>query len=429
MKVPASIEALLSGPQYKWVVIGLLFFAGFLNLEDRVVIFSVLPLIRKELHLSDLQLGALMSTFLWVYAACSPFAGYAGDRLPRRRVVIACLFLWSLVTIWAGLVTTGGQLMATRVVLAVAQAFYVPASMAILADCHDESTRGRAVAILASGMTLGPILGGGAAGWIGDHYGWRPSVIILGVLGILLSAVFLLLLKNVEVGSSDRGKRAPSAPAAGFADTMRVLLSIPSYVSIIIALGVFSLATWMLVTWLPVFLHDSFGMSLAQSGLFGNFSISGPTLIGLLLGGVISDRLGRESPRNRLILMLGCYSLAMPWPVLFRYADGALLVLASAFMFKLFRALAEVNSYPLIYALVPPEKRSTAMGVSNSLNTIFGGAGALVIGYFRESFGFQSLFGLVPLLIAVAVAGLLMTLAVFLRRDLGRVSNVPGVAA
>lgn len=128
-------------PDYKWIVIGLLFFAGFLNLEDRVVIFSVLPLIKRDLAMTDFQVGALITVFLWVYAFCSPVAGYFGDRLPRRRVVVGCVFLWSTVTVIAGFVQSADQLTATRILLGITQAFYLPASLAVLADCHDRKTR------------------------------------------------------------------------------------------------------------------------------------------------------------------------------------------------------------------------------------------------------------------------------------------------
>src|SRR5262245_46326534 len=115
---------------YKWVVVGLLFFGGFLNLEDRVVIFSVMPLIRKELftglteHGQDVFIGALQSAFLWTYALFSPFAGYFGDRMSRKLVIVTCLGLWSLVTVAAGMVTSKEQLMAMRVLLAITEAFY-----------------------------------------------------------------------------------------------------------------------------------------------------------------------------------------------------------------------------------------------------------------------------------------------------------------
>src|SRR6476660_3176093 len=105
------VDRLSRRPNYKWVVVGLLFFGGFLNLEDRVVIFSVMPLIRAALlegetqQAQDVFIGALGTVFLWTYALCSPFAGYFGDRMSRKRVIITCLGLWSVVTVAAGMVT------------------------------------------------------------------------------------------------------------------------------------------------------------------------------------------------------------------------------------------------------------------------------------------------------------------------------------
>ncbi len=149
------IDRLAARPSYKWVVVGLLFFAGFLNLEDRVVIFSVMPLIRKDLALSDIQIGILMTAFLWTYAFFSPFAGYVADRVSRTRVIVGCLAMWSLVTIAAGFVTSANQMIGARVLLAVTEAFYIPASLAIVADYHTAKTRAKAVGILIFGMALG----------------------------------------------------------------------------------------------------------------------------------------------------------------------------------------------------------------------------------------------------------------------------------
>jgi predicted MFS family arabinose efflux permease len=73
MTISERSKQVLCGPHYKWILLGLLFVSGFLNLEDRVVIFSIIPLMRRELHLTDMQTGALMTTFLWTYAAVSPF--------------------------------------------------------------------------------------------------------------------------------------------------------------------------------------------------------------------------------------------------------------------------------------------------------------------------------------------------------------------
>lgn len=413
---------LAADPNYKWVVVGLLFFAGFLNLEDRVVIFSVMPLIRSELHLTDLFVGALMSAFLWTYALTSPFAGYFGDRLSRKRVVVGCLCLWSLVTIAAGLVTSPAQLMTTRVLLAVTEAFYIPASLAIIADYHTSVTRAKAVATLVIGMNLGPIVGGAGAGWIGDHYGWRPTLVILGLAGVVLATLLGALLRDVPVGASD-GTIVPAERRASLGEALREILRTPSVLVIMLSVGIFSLGAWMLITWLPIFLFESFKMTLMQSGFFGNMAITGPVLIGALLGGMLSDYVGARQPKRRMLLLLSFYALAIPWPLMFHAAGGPAAVLASAFLFQWCRALGELNSHPLIFDLVSPDKRSTAVGLSNCVNSILGGAGALLVGQYRASLGFQTVFGLVPILIAIAVAALLVSYYRFLERDLERVTS------
>lgn len=417
-------DQLARRPGYKWVVVGLLFFSGFLNLEDRVVIFSVMPLVRQELQLSDLFVGALMSVFLWTYALCSPLAGYFGDRWSRRRVIVGCLILWSVVTVAAGLATSPAQLMATRVLLAVTEAFYLPAALALVADYHSSATRAKAVATLVIGMNLGPVVGGAGAGWIGDHYGWRPTLIALGGAGVLLAAMQALFLRDIAVGASDLSAATPQPPArAGLRETVWEILRTPSVVAIMIAVAIFSLGAWMLITWLPLFLYETFKLNLTQSGFFGNLAITGPVFLGALGGGLLSDHLGAKHPRRRLALLLGFYVLAIPWPILFSVATGPAMVLSSVFLFQLCRALGELNSHPLIFELVAPEKRSTAVGMSNCLNSLFGGVGALAVGRYRESLGFQTVFGLVPIIIALVAGGLLLAYLKTLGPDLARAAR------
>jgi predicted MFS family arabinose efflux permease len=417
-------DALAQRPGYKWVVVGLLFFSGFLNLEDRVVIFSVMPLIRKELMLSDMFVGALMTVFLWTYALCSPLAGYFGDRLSRQKVIVACLVLWSLVTVAAGLAASPAQLMTTRVLLAVTEAFYIPAALALVADYHTAATRAKAVATLIIGMNLGPIVGGAGAGWIGDHYGWRPTLIVLGGAGLVLATLQALFLRDIPVGASDGvgGSVAPRARVS-LGATIAEILRTPSVIAIMAAVAIFSLGAWMLITWLPLFLYESYKMNLTQSGFFGNLAVTGPVFLGALGGGLLSDYVGAKQPKRRMALLLGFYVLAIPWPIMFSVATGPAMVLASAFLFQLCRAFGELNSHPLIFELVSPEKRSTAVGISNCLNSLCGGVGALVVGQYRESLGFQTVFGLVPIIIALVSGGLLLAYLKFLGADLARAAS------
>lgn len=425
-RVTRVLDRISLSPNYKWVVVGLLFFGGFLNLEDRVVIFSVMPKIRNELLSDETQqatnrfIGALQAAFLWTYALCSPFAGYFGDRLSRKLVIVTCLGLWSAVTVAGGMVTSKEQLMFIRILLAVTEAFYIPASLAIVADYHPPATRGKAVATLVIGMSLGPILGGAAAGWIGDNYGWRPVMYVLGGVGLLLAAVLTTFLRDAPVGASDQGAGLPPPRRAGLAETVAEIVRTPSVVTIMLGVGVFSFGGWMLITWLPLFLVDEFEMDLTQSGFFGNLAVTGPLLVGSLFGGVFSDYVGANQPKRRMLLLLGFYALTIPWPLTFSVASTAEMVLTSAFLFQLCRMLGELNSHPLIFDLVSPEKRSTAVGFSNCVNTFLGGVGAQIVGEYKATLGFQTVFGLVPILIAMSVGALLLAYFLTLDKDLKR---------
>jgi predicted MFS family arabinose efflux permease len=415
----------------KWLAVGLLFLAGFLNTEDRIVIFSILPLMERELQLTSVQIGLLMSAFLWVYAACSPLAGYLGDRWPRRRVLTGCLFAWSAITIVSGLVTTAGQLLAVRALLGVAQAFYIPASYAILADYHSPATRGTAAAILHVGLGLGPVIGGSLAGAMGTHYGWRPTLFLLGAAGLLLAMSMRAMLRDVKVGaveSCGAGPR-PAARTQPFWPTLTAILPVHTFLTLLVASGIAAIAIWMLTTWLPLFLYEQFQMDLTSSAFLGNLVLSVPGIPGFLLGGYLSDALGRKHPKNRMLLMIVFYAAAIPWPLVFRGGTGVTVILAGAALFLLFRSLAEANWHPVMYEIIPPEQRSTATGIANAGNCLMGGVGALVGGVFKESLGLQRVFGVASAFLAVSVILLYWAYARCLDSDLARRIKTPAQEA
>ena len=92
-----------SGPaatrHYKWWVVAMLWLISFFNYADRQAIFSVFPLIEREMHLTPVQLGLLGSAFAWIYGLCAPFAGLIDDRVKRKTAILGGLQAWSLICI------------------------------------------------------------------------------------------------------------------------------------------------------------------------------------------------------------------------------------------------------------------------------------------------------------------------------------------
>src|SRR3954470_533284 len=181
---------------YKWTVVALLWLVCFFNYADRQAIYSVFPLLKTELGLSDIQLGVVGASFMWVYAAAAPMAGIAGDRFARKTVIVCGLICWSLITVATAFSTQYSHLVVCRALEGLGEAFYFPASMSLLSDYHGAATRSRAMAIHQSSVYAGTIAGGTAAGMMGEALGWRSSFYLFGALGALLGVVLIACLRE-----------------------------------------------------------------------------------------------------------------------------------------------------------------------------------------------------------------------------------------
>jgi MFS family permease len=95
------------GSKYKWAVVAMLWLVCLFNYADRQAIFSVFPLLKREMGLSDVQLGIVGASFMWVYALGGPLAGLIGDRFNRKRLILGGLIFWSLITIATALSACG----------------------------------------------------------------------------------------------------------------------------------------------------------------------------------------------------------------------------------------------------------------------------------------------------------------------------------
>src|ERR1044072_6635955 len=181
---------------YKWVVVAMLWFVCFFNYADRQAIFSVFPLLKSEMGLSDVHLGIVGSSFMWVYAGVGPIAGLVGDRLRRKTLIIGGLMFWSLITIATALSTNYTHLVIFRALEGFGEAFYFPASMSLLSEYHGTGTRSRAMAMHQASVYAGTLAGVSLEGVIGLYYGWRSSFYLFGTLGVLYGFFLLLFLRE-----------------------------------------------------------------------------------------------------------------------------------------------------------------------------------------------------------------------------------------
>ena len=414
--------------EYRWRLVVGLFFVAALNYGDRTSVSAVFPLLRQDLKLSDVALGGLGTAFLWAYALGSPFAGMVADRWPRGRVLLVSLAAWSAVMLLTGLAAEYWQLVGTRMLLGVAECFYLPAATAMLADYHATSTRATAMGIHSAGLSLGLICGGVVAGYLGDHYGWRPGFFVLGLSGLILAALTsrLFLKPEVRAVAADLPVRTVPRPASQIPRDLRLLAGIPSF-WIIAGKAMFSaIGIWIFLNWLPLYFRETFNMSLAGAGFSGTFTLQAAAIAGILLGGLVSDRLAIRDRRYRMLFQSLCYFVATPCVFPFLFTPGIYFISASVFCFSLFRSCGQSNENPLLCDVVPPPLRSTAIGVSNLLNSLAGGLGVLLAGVFRSQMSLAGIFAASSVFMLCAAILPLVGYFLFLARDLERRDTILG---
>src|SRR5438309_906104 len=188
---------------YKWLVVGMLWLISFFNYADRQAIFSVFPLLEREMHLTPVQLGLLGSSFAWVYGLSAPLAGNIIDRIRRKTAILGGLHAWSAICVATALSRNFSHLLFFRAAEGLGETFYFPASMSMISDYHGKATRSRAMGIHQSSVYIGTIVGGFFAGFIGQRYGWRWSFVVFGALGVALGWVLHRFLKEPARGAAD----------------------------------------------------------------------------------------------------------------------------------------------------------------------------------------------------------------------------------
>ena len=273
---PAAVD---SRSAYRWLVVAMLWCVCLFNYADRQAIYSVFPLLKSEMGLSDIQLGIVGGSFMWVYAAALPFAGIIGDTFSRKTLILGGLIFWSLITLATALSRNFWALVIFRGLEGLGEAFYFPASMSLISDYHSPRTRSRAMSFHQSSVYVGTIAGGTAAGFLAQRYGWRSGFYMFGTLGILLGFVLLFTLKEPQRGQSEQIEVPPEKEPI-----FKAIFSILSTPMVLILILVFTGANFVaaiFLTWMPSYLNRTFSMSLSMAGLNATFWLQIASILGV----------------------------------------------------------------------------------------------------------------------------------------------------
>ncbi len=427
--------ALSNLSHYRWHVVGMLWAISFFNYADRQAIFSVLPLIQKQMGLTTVELGLLGSAFAWVYGLGGQFAGVIVDRVRRKTAILGGLFAWSIICMATAAFSSFKSLFVLRALEGLGETFYYPASMSLLSDYHGKATRSKAIGLHQTSVYVGTIAGGFFAGLIGQVYGWRWSFVVFGGLGVVLGFILNKFLHEPKRGAAefaDQGLNPDDAhlPALSVPDFLKVVWRTPT---VLLLMGAFLCANFVavvLLSWMPSFLYKEFNMNLAMAGLTATLYVQLASMVGSISGGWLADFWRTRSPRGRILVQAIGVLGGAPFVALCGLTHSLPMLIFALTAWGLFKGLYDANIFASVFDVVQPEARGSAAGFMNSVGWLGGGGSApLVIGLIAESRGIGAGIAMASVVYLAAGALLLIAAFGFVTKDAGRMRQTIQVAA
>jgi len=366
---------------YAWLVVGILWFVSMLNYLDRLLIASMRTPIKADIPMTDAEFGLLTSAFLIIYAILSPLGGYLADRFSRKWVIFTSLLLWSIITLITGFVQNYTQLITTRAIMGISEAFYMPAAVALVMDYHKGSTRSKASGILMTGLYAGMALGG-LGGYIATIWDWRLGYHLFGGIGIFYAVVVFFTLKDAPKDETEI--KTESKNEFNFIEILKSLFSSSGYLLILLYGLLVSVCFWLIYAWLPTFFEEGFKLTTGEAGVSGTFYIQIASLIGVLVGGYFADKWAAKSGKGRIYITAITFIIGGPFLYLMAATDLYWIAILGIIIFGLSKGNHDANFMPIITQVVNKKYQATGYGIMSFFGVMSGAIMIWVGGYLKD---------------------------------------------
>lgn len=397
--------------------LGFLTLVSAFNYLDRSLLGLALPAIKTEMHVSDTALGLVSGlAFLLFYSILGVPIAWAADRYNRRNIIAIGFAFWSLMTMVTGWVTNIWQLAIARFLMGAGEACGIAPSNSIISDLFRAERRPLAFSIFGTAVSISSILFIPIMGWVGHVYGWRAMFVVAGLPGILLAAIFFLTVKEPTRGASE-ARRMERVARESFRASLAFLARQRAYICIVVGATLMGLNVFAAGVWTPTFLVRVHGLTLIEvagvtgpiRGIFG--------VAGVLMGGLLIDRLSRRAAHWRMTIPAVACLLAAPAELIFLIADNHAVWL-SAYAASAFLLL--VHQGPIFAAIVSVARlrmRAVATSILLFSAALIGQAlGPLIVGYLNDLLSPQLgevavRYSMLVIVITAIAAGIMFLLA------------------
>lgn len=399
------MKSLTNGKYYPWVVVALLGGVALLNYMDRQMLSTMKD--SMQVDITDLQsaanFGRLMAIFLWIYGLMSPISGIIADNLSRKKLIVGSLLVWSSVTYFMGLATTYDQVFWLRALMGLSEALYLPAGLSLIADYHTGGSRSLAVGIHMTGLYLGQAIGGFGA-TLAAAYSWNATFQWFGIIGIVYAVVLAVFLKDKKrVAPEETKVSTPKKPQANVWLSLKSLFMNPAFWVILLYFAIPSLPGWATKNWLPTLFAENLGLPMSQAGPMATITIAFSSFVGVVFGGILSDRWVRKNIKGRIYTGAIGLSLTIPSLLLLGFGHSIFEVVSAGVLFGIGFGMFDANNMPILCQFVSVRQRATAYGVMNMVGVFAGAMITSVLGSWSDDGNLGMGFALLAAVVAVAV--------------------------
>lgn len=398
---------------YPWLVVALLWIVALLNYMDRQMLSTMQEAMKAdiaELNRAE-AFGALMAVFLWIYGLVSPFAGIVADRISRRRLVIGSLFVWSGVTWLMGYASNFQELYILRAVMGISEALYIPSALSLIADWHEGKSRSLAIGIHMTGLYVGQAVGGFGA-TIAASFSWHATFQWFGIIGIAYSVILAMLLHDRPKAPSANTEKAPTEATKGKKENLwsglSVVFSTWAFWVILFYFAAPSLPGWATKNWLPTLFAENLGIPMAEAGPISTITIAASSFIGVIAGGVLSDKWVMRNIRGRIYTSAIGLGMTVPALVLLGVGHSIVAVVGAGVLFGVGYGMFDANNMPILCQIISAKYRATAYGIMNMVGVFAGAAVTHILGRFTDGGNLGTAFAVLG---SVVLAALILQLS------------------
>jgi predicted MFS family arabinose efflux permease len=348
---------------------------SFFNYLDRMALAVLIEPIKRDLHLTDTQIGMVTGlAFALFYASLGIPIARLADRGNKAALLGACIALWSTMTAVSAAAGSFLTIFLARVGVGIGESGCVPTSFAIISDRFPPERRPLAMSVFQAGGLLGISLGVMFAGVAGQFFGWRLTLAAIGLAGLPVALLVVLTLGG-------RSTEQTVAERRNVWTDLGELMRRPAYFHIVIGISLAAFATYSVMQWLAAFFVRSHGTSLAVFGVVSGLSTGVGGIAGTLAGGSIGSRLMRRNRDWDLRLPMISYALAAPLFAMTFIARGEV----AGFVFNVLATCVAASAGGVALSAVQrftePERRATANALMLMVSAVFGvGLGPFAVG-------------------------------------------------